>query len=38
MPTKMSASSRLAVILTDLHFWVPVIVLVAGIALLGVLK
>jgi hypothetical protein len=29
---------RLAAILTDSHFWVPVVVLAAGIVLLGLLQ
>jgi len=33
----MSFSSRTSAILTDSHFWVPVVVLAAGIILLVVL-
>jgi len=34
MNTTGSSRSRVASILTDMHFWVPVVVLVAGLLLL----
>lgn len=32
---RKSASSRLAGVFSDVHFWVPVIVLIAGLLLLS---
>jgi hypothetical protein len=31
-------SSRLSSVLTDIHFWVPVVVLVAGLLLLSFMR
>jgi hypothetical protein len=36
--SKHAASSRFANVLTDIHFWVPVAVLVAGLLLLSFIR
>ena len=37
MPVELSGSEKTKAVLTDVHFWVPAAVLVAGIVLLVVL-